>query len=45
MQPIIDPVYVIERQVFEQTTGLPYPDGLSAITDLLFPEVPDAEQR
>lgn len=45
LQPIIDPHYPAMGKAFEGVTGLPYPAGLTVITDLLFPEVPDAEQR
>lgn len=45
MQPVIDPYYPAMMQAFEGATGLPYPTGLTAITDRIFEEGDHADER
>ena len=45
MQPVIDPGYPARVQAFEGATGLPYPAGLSVITDALFGGEVHADER
>ena len=44
MQPV-DPTYPAASRAYEDATGLPYPGGLAAITDLLFGGEPGADER
>ena len=44
MQPV-DPTYPAVSRAYEDATGLPYPWGLAAITDLLFGGEPRADER
>lgn len=44
MQPV-DPTYPAMVATYEGATGLPYPCGLAAITDLLFGGEDRADER
>ena len=44
MQPV-DPTYPAMVATYEGATGIPYPWGLAAITELLFGGEPGADER